>query len=632
MGRQRRYRAVPRLAAITIVAALGVTLPLAVRAHAATPRAMFAVVPDGTSLKVIRFSSGDPDAARALAANPAGGFGGVVSPDEPMHALGSADPLEPEQWALKAVDFQDAWPTTRGSGVTVAVVDTGVLGNHEDLAGSVLQGIDFVSPGGNGWADGSGHGTHVAGVIAAHVGNGRGIAGAAPGVKILPVRVLDSSGSGSTSTVAEGIIYAADHGARVVNLSLGGDVAVPALELAVQYAVSKGAVVVAAAGNSGQQNGTHDSPAIYPGAFPETIAVGAVGPDGSRASFSNVGSYVDVVAPGVDVLSTYNSSTHAYAWGSGTSMATPYASAEAALFVAAHPGISVADVRHEMESTARDLGAPGRDHLYGNGLIAPRGLNIPQHRGNEGTGYWVAASNGAVKAFGSARWYGDMLHRTSSPIVASARTPSGHGYWLTAADGSVYAFGDAHFFGSMHGRALNGPIVGMAATPSGDGYYLLGRDGGIFTFGDAVFHGSTGGRRLNAPVLDMTATPSGHGYWMVAADGGIFTFGDATFHGSTGRLHLNAPARSMTAADSGSGYWIVASDGGIFTFGVSFAGSVPALGVPPIAGARIRAMPSGRGYVVLSREGGVYTFGTAAFFGSFALPAGTAAVDLMTIP
>ena len=147
------------------------------------------------------------------------------------------------------------------------------------------------------------------------------------------------------------------------------------------------------------------------------------------------------------------------------------------------------------------------------------------------------------------------------------------------------------------------------------------------------FYGSTGGDHLNAPVLDMTATPSGHGYWMVAADGGIFTFGDATFHGSTGSLHLNSPA----IVDDRGRQWAAATGSSPPTAASSPSGcrsraACPRSACRRIAGARIRAMPSGDGYVVLSREGGVYTFGTAAFFGSFALPAGTAAVDLMTIP
>ena len=181
--------------------------------------------------------------------------------------------------------------------MTVAVVDSGVLGNHEDLAGIVLSGTDFVG-GGNGWNDQLGHGTHVAGSSPPTSRTVSGITGAAPSVKILPVRVLDGGGSGQSSDVAAGIIYAADHGARVVNLSLGGTHADAGMHAAIQYAISKGSVVVAAAGNSGESG----SPKIYPGAFPEVVAVGAIDSNRQRASFSNVGDYVDVVAPGVDVL------------------------------------------------------------------------------------------------------------------------------------------------------------------------------------------------------------------------------------------------------------------------------------------------------------------------------------------
>jgi type VII secretion-associated serine protease mycosin len=613
-----------------LLTALGVAIPLAVPASAASSPApaavaMYTLVPDGSSLKVVRFHAADAIAAQTLQFQGAA-RGQIVGVDSPVHALGTPDPLRPSQWGLDAVGFPQAWALTTGAGVTVAVVDSGVLGSHEDLAGSVLQGTDFVSPGGNGWDDQYFHGTFVAGIIAAHLNNGLGIAGAAPSVKILPVRVLDGGGSGSSANVAAGIVYAADHGARVINLSLGGAYPDPGVHAAVQYAVAKGSVVVAAAGNSGASG--DPSPNVYPAAFPEVIAVGAVDSHDQRASFSNIDNYLDVVAPGVDITSTYNS-PHSYAVGEGTSFATPYASAEIALIVALDPKLDVTGVRHVVESTAHDLGPAGFDSSYGYGLISTTALLQATSAADEGSGYWITTADGAVQPFGAARSYGDMLHRTTSPIVASARTPSGNGYWLAGADGSVYAFGDAGFHGSLSGQALNGPIVGMAATPDGGGYYLLGRDGGIFSFGDARFYGSTGGRNLNAPVLNMTTTPDGHGYWMVAGDGGVFAFGDAGFYGSTGGMHLNAPAVSMTTSATGSGYWIVASDGGIFTFSVPFAGSVPSLGISSVVGVRIRAMPSGRGYLILSRDGGVYSFGTARFFGSAAVTA--PAVDLMTL-
>src|SRR5450755_613526 len=219
MGRQRgTIRG--RMVLVAVLTTLGVGFPLALPAQATSapseaPVSMYAVVPTGSSLKVVRFRAADAAAAASFEAEGAG-QGEVVGIDSPVHALDLGDPFRSSQWALDAVGFPDAWALTRGAGVTVAVVDSGVLGNHEDLAGAVLQGTDFVSPGGNGWDDQDSHGTFVGGLIAAHVGNGLGIAGAAPGVKILPVRVLDGGGEGSSANVAAGIVYAADHGARVI--------------------------------------------------------------------------------------------------------------------------------------------------------------------------------------------------------------------------------------------------------------------------------------------------------------------------------------------------------------------------------------------------------------------------------
>jgi subtilisin family serine protease len=557
--------------------------------------------------------------------------------DQPVAQLG--DPMRNQQWALDQTSFEAAWPTDSGSGVTVAVVDTGVLASHEDLAGAVIPGTDLASdahtvdPGGTGMVDPGGHGTHVAGIIGARVNNDRGIAGAAPAVKIMPVRVLDAHGSGVASAVAEGIIWAADHGARVINLSLGGGPS-PGMETAMQYANGKRAVVLAAAGNAYQQG---NAP-TYPAAYPEAIAVAAVNQSLGHASFSNTGSYVDIAAPGEMILSTYGSGPHDYAWMNGTSMATPYASAEAALIVGANPALSAGDVRHVVETTARDLGAPGRDDTFGYGLIDPRAAVAAAmpgvNNGSQGSGYWIITVDGRVRTFGGATFHGDLAHIPhSQSIVAGARTPTGRGYWLVGSDGSVYSFGDAQFHGSMSGRHLNGQIVGMAATPTGRGYTLLGQDGGIFSFGDAEFHGSTGGWRLNAPVLDMTMTRNGHGYWFVAADGGVFAFGNAQFHGSTGGMQLAAPVRSMTAAANGAGYWMVAADGGIFAFNVPFRGSLPGMrsasGMSYVPTVRMRAVNSSEGYYMLGVDGAVYAFGAAKYFGS---ATGSWAVDLMLTP
>jgi len=556
-----------------------------------------------------------------------------------------ADPLRGDQWALDQVSYERAWATTKGRGVIVAVIDTGVNAAHEDLAGAVLAGLDLVG-GGDGRSDPNGHGTHVAGIIAARAVNGRGIAGAAPDVKVLPVRVLDANGSGYTSDVAEGIIWATDHGARIINLSLGGTDPSQGMHEAIKYALSKGTLVFAAAGNSGESG----SPTIYPAAFAEPVAVGAVRSDLQRAPFSNVGSYVDVVAPGDSIVSTYQSGNLEYAWASGTSMATPYAAATGALVAAAHPTWDAARVRARLEDKVRDLGPAGTDPQYGKGLVNPaasvyRSPSISPvpvgggasrgggSRSSSGDGYWVVGVDGRVTSHGGARYYGDLAGAVlSGPIVASAATTTGRGYWLAGSDGSVYAFGDARYYGSMSGRQLSAPIVGMAVTSCGGGYYLLGADGGVFTFGAAKFHGSTGAMTLAAPVLDMTVSASGDGYWMVAADGGVFTFGAAKFHGSTGGMRLSSPAASMTSAADGSGYWVVARDGGIFAFGVRFQGSLPGIGLATTAGMRIRALARGAGYYILTADGQVHPFGAArGYAAATSLPTGFA-VDLMLLP
>jgi hypothetical protein len=206
-----------------------------------------------------------------------------------------------------------------------------------------------------------------------------------------------------------------------------------------------------------------------------------------------------------------------------------------------------------------------------------------------GSGYWEVASDGGVFAYGDAQFYGSAggLH-LSAPIVGMASTPDGLGYWLVAADGWVFAYGDAQFFGSAGGLPLRAPVVGMASTPDGRGYWLVASDGGIFAFGDAAFPGSGGTRPHNAPIVGIAATPSGLGYWEVAADGGVFAFGDARFYGSAAATHPTAPVVALLPSFDGGGYWLVGSDGGVFSFGdAGFVGSAGGLRLnsPVVGGA-----------------------------------------------
>ncbi len=294
-----------------------------------------------------------------------------------------------DQWGIDTTKttFANAWKLTTGKGVTVAVVDTGVDATHPDLLGKVVAGRAFLAGVTNATAlnakvDTCGHGTHVAGTIAAVTNNSIGVAGAAPAAKILPVKVMNSAlgCSGYSSDVARGITWAANNGAKVINLSLGGTTDDPAQDLAITYARSKGVVVVAAVGNNhgpASSCGTSGTNATsYPGASKGVIGVGAIDVNFNRGCFSNTGSYVDVVAPGVMILSTYplalSARTVPYRYMNGTSMATPHVAAAVALLLARFPTCSPDRVEQRLESTARRLGGTTtRNNAYGFGLIDP---------------------------------------------------------------------------------------------------------------------------------------------------------------------------------------------------------------------------------------------------------------------
>jgi thermitase len=285
---------------------------------------------------------------------------GVVyaEPNGVAHAALAApnDPSYPSQWALErihAVDGWSAWPGGygRSGGPTVAVLDTGVYAGHPDLAGVVLPGANCTSgvctSGGAG--DDNGHGTHVAGTIAADTNNAIGVAGVAPGSSVLPVKVLGASGSGSYAGIAAGIDWAVAHGARVINMSLSGSTSSVTLCSAVSRALDAGVVVVAAAGNGSS------SAASYPAACSGTFGVSATTSSDVLASFSNVGyPDVDVAAPGASILSTLRDGTYGYY--SGTSMAAPHVSGLAALLLGQSGARSPLDVMRIIALSSDHIG------------------------------------------------------------------------------------------------------------------------------------------------------------------------------------------------------------------------------------------------------------------------------------
>jgi subtilisin family serine protease len=271
------------------------------------------------------------------------------------------------EWDLQKVNGPAARALVAGAlpTVTVAVLDTGVAANPQ-LMPYLVPGRNFSSSDPGNPADTTDHdfhGTHVAGTIGAAVG-ATGIEGVADGVRIMPVKVLDDSGSGTTTDIASGIIWAADHGADVINMSLGG-AEDPAVQSAIDYARSRNVVVVAAVGNSGDAG----NPVMYPGAGAGVIGVAATDMNDVRPSFSEYGPQVDVAAPGVDVASLYLASTTQIVVASGTSMATPHVAATAALVKAVDRGFTPDQVEDLIQGAVVDLGAPGRDDLYGYGRI-----------------------------------------------------------------------------------------------------------------------------------------------------------------------------------------------------------------------------------------------------------------------
>jgi subtilisin family serine protease len=290
-------------------------------------------------------------------------------------ALPVSDPAAMQQWAIAetvkaSVHAPEAWSRTVGAGVIVAVIDSGVDLNHPELAGQLwvnpretagnrrdddrngfvddINGANFLTNSGN-VQDDAGHGTHVSGIIAAAANNGQGGVGLAPGAKIMALKVLDGSGNGSISAAVNAIYYAVNNGAKVINASWTMSTGSPALISAMSFAASKNVVFVTAAGNDGSNN---DVVPNYPGnyRFTNVLTVAAIDPDGKLASFSNYGaSTVDVAAPGVSILSTIPGS---YEVWDGTSMATPFVAATAALLAALRPDFTAAQIVDRIKATA----------------------------------------------------------------------------------------------------------------------------------------------------------------------------------------------------------------------------------------------------------------------------------------
>lgn len=351
---------------------------------------------------------GDEEEFRAqLARDPAVEF---VEPNLIRTTLTHDDPDAPDdpffsfQWHLPMIQIEEAWDISQGTGVTVAVLDTGIAYEEFSIYGQApdLADTSFVSPrdfvnGDSHANDDNGHGTHVAGTIAQNTNNGIGVAGVAFGATIMPVKVMDVDGIGTAADVADGVLWAVNNGADVINLSLGGPDISRAERQAFQVAEAFGVVVVAAAGN-GDEQGVGEPVLLYPAALPSVISVGAVGYDETRASYSNYGlgedgTILDLMAPGGDFVdlnedtfvdgvlqNTYlhfcgapsdppDFTNFLYCFSIGTSMAAAHVTGVAALLLSADPSLTPNQVREVLTCSALDLGPPGVDMEYGSGLV-----------------------------------------------------------------------------------------------------------------------------------------------------------------------------------------------------------------------------------------------------------------------
>ena len=312
------------------------------------------------------------------------------------------DPLRGQQWGMDMIEADGAHAITTGAGATVAVIDTGVFAGHEDLAGRLLPGRDFVDDDADP-NDGDGHGTHVTGIVAANRGNGKGVMGTAPGARVLPVRVLNDEGEGTTDTVAAGIDYARAQKVDVINLSLGGLPIVggdPAFDAAIDRALDAGIIVVAAAGNE-------SFPLCnQPSGAGRLLCVAAVDKRGQRSAYSSFGGSRGISAPGgaallpvagEDILSTILGNK--YGEMAGTSQAAPHVAAVAALLVSR--GVRGQAAVNRLLATAKDAGAPGPDDQYGAGIVNARAAVTGLSGGSSGGGGGSSGGGGGSSAAGA---------------------------------------------------------------------------------------------------------------------------------------------------------------------------------------------------------------------------------------
>ncbi len=351
----------------------------------------------------------------------------------PNASAATGDQFEGALWGMRKIQAEAAWSAGTGKGVTVAIVDSGVDPDHEDLRANIVGGWDFVDKDGDP-RDEEGHGTHVAGIVAAVAHNRLGVSGVAPDAKIMPIRVLDTDGAGSIDDIEAGVRWAVAHGAKVVNLSLGAEVLFEflsggTLTDAVNYAWSKGVIPVISAGNDGLFRSELRKA--------KALVVTATTPDDSQASYATGVGFAPwgIAAPGGTddggeknmILSTFweKEGRRKYAYQMGTSMAAPHVAGAAA--VLRGMGLSPQQTVDRLLATAKDLGADGRDSVFGAGRLDVKAATLGQAgtTGEPGRPGSSAAGSSATGAPGSsAGGTRGAPGRLPAPVDASTSTPS----------------------------------------------------------------------------------------------------------------------------------------------------------------------------------------------------------------
>jgi thermitase len=316
-----------------------------------------------SNLNVVELAPGQSEAAvvEALKRNPA--LKHVELDRRVRSTMAVTDPYAGSEWHLGKIGATSAWDTTQGAGVTIAILDSGVDGGHPDLAPNMVPGYNVYGSNTD-TSDVCGHGTAVAGSAAARTNNAIGVAGVAGQAKIMPIRVayFDAASGGCyayTSTIASGITYAADHGARIANVSYGPLAGSATIQSAAQYMKSKGGLVFVSAGNNGVDENITPSTTL--------IAVSATDSNDAKASWSSYGAFVSIAAPGAGIWTTTKGGI--YQGWNGTSFASPVAAGVAALMMAAAPSLDGAQIEQALFASAVGLGAAGRDPLYGYGRV-----------------------------------------------------------------------------------------------------------------------------------------------------------------------------------------------------------------------------------------------------------------------